>query len=115
MRQPVPLKFAATCPARGHAERGKFEQARQYFDAAFADGFDSLPRDVKWLGALNAAANAAVMLGDLEHSCQLRNLLEPYADRMIANARGALHAGSVAYVLARLAVVCGDNADADQL
>jgi hypothetical protein len=34
---------------------------------------------------------------------------------MIVNARGALHAGSVAYVLARLAAVCGDNAAADEL
>ena len=38
---------------------------------------------------------------------ELRTLLEPYADRMIVNARGALHAGSVAYVLARLAAACG--------
>jgi hypothetical protein len=34
---------------------------------------------------------------------------------MIVNARGALHAGSVAYVLARLAAQCSDNAGADEL
>jgi hypothetical protein len=34
---------------------------------------------------------------------------------MIINARGALHAGSVAYVLARLAGACGDDAAADRL
>ena len=98
-----------------HAERGEIEQARQEFDAAFADGFASLPRDVNWLDALGAAANAAVVLGDLERSHELRTLLAPYADRMIVNARGALHAGSVAYVLARLAAVCADNAAADKL
>jgi tetratricopeptide (TPR) repeat protein len=98
-----------------HAERGEIEQARRDFDAALADGFNSLPRDVNWLDALGAAANAAVVLGDLERSGQLRDLLRPYADRMIVNARGALHAGSVAYLLARLAVVCGDHAAADEL
>jgi DNA-binding SARP family transcriptional activator len=98
-----------------HAERGEIEQARQDFEAALADGFASLPRDVNWLDALGAAANTAVALGDLEHSRELRNLLGPYADRMIVNARGALHAGSVAYALARLAAVCEDNAAADQL
>src|SRR5436309_6252505 len=63
---------------------------------------------------MGAAANAAVLLGDTERCSELRALLEPYADRMIVNARGALHVGSVAYVLARLAVACGDHAAADQ-
>ena len=98
-----------------YAERGEIEQARHQFDAAYADGFASLPQDVNWLDALGAAANAAVVLGDLERSHELRTLLAPYADRMIVNARGALHAGSVAYVLARLAAVCGDSAAADEL
>ncbi len=98
-----------------HAERGEIAQARQEFEAAFADGFASLPRDVNWLDALGAAANAAVVLGDLERSRELRTLLEPHAGRMIVNARGALHAGSVAYVLARLAAACADNPAADEL
>jgi DNA-binding SARP family transcriptional activator len=97
-----------------HAERGELELGRQDFDAAFADGFASLPRDVNWLDAMGAAANAAVLLGDAERSSELRTLLEPYADRTIVNARGSLHAGSVAYVLARLAAAAGDNAAADQ-
>jgi tetratricopeptide (TPR) repeat protein len=97
-----------------HAERGNIEQAHRDFDAALADGLDSLPRDVNWLDALNAAANTAVLLGDVEHARELRLLLDPYANRMIVNARGALHVGSVAYVLARLAVACGDHAAADQ-
>jgi hypothetical protein len=98
-----------------HAERGEIEQARQEFEGAFADGFASLPQDVNWLDALGAAANAAVALRDLERSHELRTLLEPYADRMIVNARGALHTGSVAHVLARLAAACGDTAAADPL
>jgi DNA-binding SARP family transcriptional activator len=98
-----------------HAERGEAEQARRDFEAAFADGFGSLPRDVNWLDTLGAAANAAVLLGDIERCTELRVLLEPYAERMIVNARGALHVGSVAYVLARLAAACGDDAAADRL
>src|SRR5436305_5323965 len=93
-----------------HAERGEIKRAREDFHAALADGFASLPRDVNWLDALNAAAHVTVLLGDLEHARELRILLDPYADRMIVNARGALHAGSVAYVLARLAAACGDDA-----
>ena len=98
-----------------HAERGEFDHAQRQFAAALADGFVSLPRDVNWLDTLNAAAHAALLLGDLEHARELRPLLEPYADRMIVNARGAMHAGSVAYPLARLAAACDDTAAADRL
>ena len=97
-----------------HAERGETDQARGEFEAAVADGFASLPRDVNWLDALGAAANAAVLLGDLQRCAELCALLQPYADRMIVNARGALHVGSVAYVLARLAGACGHDAAADR-
>ena len=98
-----------------HAERGELEQARADLDAAVADGLHTLPRDVNWLAALSSAANASVLLGDVDRALELRALLEPYAARMVVTARGASHAGSVAYLLARLAAVCGDHAAADEL
>ena len=42
-------------------------------------------------------------------------LLAPYDTRMIVTASGSSHWGSVAYLLARLAAGCGDNAAADEL
>lgn len=98
-----------------HAERGEFDEARRDFDAAVADGLSTLPRDVNWLAALSSAVEACVLLGDVAHAHELRALLGPYATRMVVTARGASHAGSVAYLLARLAALCGDNAAADLL
>lgn len=43
------------------------------------------------------------------------SLLEPYATRTVVAARGASHGGSVAYLIARLAAVCGDHAAADRM
>jgi hypothetical protein len=97
------------------AERGELDQAHEDFEAAYADGFASLPRDVNWLDALSCAANACVLLADVDRARELRALLEPYAEHMIVNARGSLHAGSVAYPLARLAAACGDRLSADKL
>jgi hypothetical protein len=98
-----------------HAERGELEQARDDFELAYADGFTSLPRDVNWLDAVGVATNACVMLADVDRARELGALLKPYADRVVVNARGALHAGSVAYLLARLAATCGDHPSAAEL
>jgi DNA-binding SARP family transcriptional activator len=98
-----------------HAERGEREQARQDFEAAIADGFSSLPRDVNWLAALASAAEACVLLEDVERARELRALLDPYADRMMVTARGASHGGSAAYYAARVAALEGDSAAADRL
>jgi hypothetical protein len=98
-----------------HAERGELDTARRDFEAAVAGGLSTLPRDVNWLAALASAAEACVLLGDTARAQELRALLEPYDTRMVVTARGASHAGSVAYLLARLAVLCGDDDAADQL
>ncbi|MGB0092598.1 MAG: hypothetical protein WBP81_08705, partial [Solirubrobacteraceae bacterium] len=98
-----------------HAERGELEEARRDFDAAVADGLSTLPRDVNWLAALSSAVEACVLLEDTQRAQELRVLLAPYDTRMIVTARGSSHWGSVAYLLARLAAVCGDNASADEL
>jgi DNA-binding SARP family transcriptional activator len=98
-----------------HAERGELDQARLDFDAAVADGLSTLPRDVNWLAALTSATHACVILADLARAQELRALLEPYATRMAVTARGASHGGSVAYLLARLAALCGNHATAEQM
>ncbi len=98
-----------------HAERGEIDQARRDFDAAVADGLSTLPRDVNWLAAMASAVEACVVLEDLRRARELRALLDPYGARMVVTARGSSHGGSVAYLLARLAAVCGDAAAADRL
>ena len=98
-----------------HAERDEFDHAREDFEAAIADGLSTLPRDVNWLAALTSATEACVLLEDLARARELRALLEPYAKRMVATARGASCGGSVAYLLARLAALCGDLDAADQM
>jgi hypothetical protein len=98
-----------------HGERGELDQAREDFEIAVGDGLETLPRDVNWLAALASAAEACVLLEDAERARELRRLLEPYATRMVVTARGASHAGSVAYFAARAAGLLGDVAGADQL
>ncbi len=98
-----------------HAERGEPDAARRHFEAALAHGLDAIPRDVNWLASLASAAGACVLLGDADRAHELRALLEPYAHLMVVTARGAHHGGSVAYLLARLAVTCGDHAAAARL
>jgi hypothetical protein len=98
-----------------HGERGELDEARSDFERAVADGLETLPRDVNWLAALASAVEACVLLGDTECGRQLRTLLEPYAARMVVTARGASHAGSVAYFAARAAALSGDAAGADGL
>jgi tetratricopeptide (TPR) repeat protein len=98
-----------------HATRGEMEEARRDFDAALADGFATIPRDVNWLASLASASEACVLLGDIERGIELRTLFAPYATRMVVNARGSSHAGSVAFQLAQLAALCGDIAEADRL
>jgi DNA-binding SARP family transcriptional activator/tetratricopeptide (TPR) repeat protein len=98
-----------------HAEREELDQAREDFESAVADGLSTLPRDVNWLAALTSATEACVLIGDLARARELRTLLEPYATRMAVTARGASHGGSVAYLIARLAALCGDHTTADQM
>jgi hypothetical protein len=98
-----------------HAEREELDQARDDFEAAIADGLSTLPRDVNWLAALTSATEACVLLEDLTRARELRTLLAPYATRMAVTARGASHGGSVAYLIARLAALCGDQTAADQM
>jgi DNA-binding SARP family transcriptional activator len=98
-----------------HGERGELDDARRDFESAVADGLQTLPRDVNWLAALASAVEACVLLGDTERASQLRALLEPHAARMVVTARGASHAGSVAYFAARAAALSGDAKAADDL
>ena len=98
-----------------HAARGELEEARRDFDAALSDGFATIPRDVNWLASLTSAAEACVLLGDVERAGELRALLAPYATRMVVTARGSSHGGSVAFQLAQLAALCDDVAEADRL
>jgi DNA-binding SARP family transcriptional activator len=97
------------------AERGEWDQARRDFEAAVAGGLSILPRDVNWLAALASAVEACALLNDTARARELRTLLEPHASRMIVTARGASHGGSVAYLLGRLAALCGDNKAADRM
>jgi len=98
-----------------HAERGEMDEARRDFEAAVADGFASLPRDVNWIAALASAVEACVLLEDVERARELQVLLEPYSARISVTARGASHGGSVAYYAARAAALGGDHAAADRL
>ena len=97
------------------AERGDLAAARRDFEEAIGDGLSTLPRDVNWIAALASASEACILLGDADRARELRALLAPYARRMVVTARGASHAGSVAYKPARLAALCGDAAAADGL
>jgi hypothetical protein len=97
-----------------HAERGETDASRRNLEAALDGGVAAVPRDVNWLASMASAVQACAKLGDTRLAQELHLELVPYADRMAVSARGACHGGSVAYLLALLAVACGDAADAER-
>ena len=112
-RGPAIRSYSATF-AWVHAERGEVAAARRRLGTALGDGVATLPRDANWLAAMASIAQACARLGDAELARELHAALAPFADRTAVAARGALQAGSVAYLLARLAATYGDVAAAER-
>jgi hypothetical protein len=94
---------------------GREDEARRELDDQKRLGYPrGWPRDTNWLSALKELSEAVMLLEDREVGAEIEELLEPFADRMVASARSFMMMGSVAGALARLADLRGDKALAIQ-
>ena len=89
------------------ANRGDIEAARLGFDDLAADGFRDIERDEHWLTSMSTLAELAFHLGDAARGEELRALLAPYADRIVAHDLLRTVSGSVHTVLGQLSTLVG--------
>ncbi len=97
--------------AFAHCHCGSGDESRRLFEHAFAEGFESLPRDTAWLHAICVYAELAGEFGHRSATEALFNLLEPWRGQFGANAVIAI--GPVAQALGGLAAAMGRFNDAD--
>ena len=98
-----------TAPASRGCSRTRAEpdEARAQIDWVAADDFARLGDDMNRLAALAELAQAMQVLADPTHAAGVHERLAPYADRNIANGRGAAGYGSAAHHLAVLEALLG--------
>ena len=90
-------------------EAGDLDSARAELETLAVRDFEDLPRDGNFLTAACLLAHTAARVGDLPRAALLRQMLQPYADRYIVIAAGAVALGSVDLPLAALARALGDT------
>ena len=89
------------------AETGRADEARAILDDFAASGFEGIPLDGIWLGAVAYLAETAAAIGDPTHAAALHDMLQPYADRNVAVGLSATCTGSAARHLGLLAGLLG--------
>ncbi len=89
------------------AETGRVDEARAILDDFAASGFEGIPLDGIWLGAVAYLAETAAAIGDPTHAAALHDMLQPYADRNVAVGLSATCTGSAARHLGLLAGLLG--------
>jgi DNA-binding SARP family transcriptional activator len=94
------------------AARGDHDRAREMLDWIATDNFARLRDDMNRLPALCEMAQAMALVGDARHAADVYELLAPYADRNVINARAAYGYGSASHHLGVLAALLGDDARA---
>jgi tetratricopeptide (TPR) repeat protein len=99
--------------AAAYAEMGREADARETLERLAARGFDDIPRDWAWLGALSHLAMTCTILRDTARAAILYEKLRPYAARHAAPAT-AIYQGPVSHYLGILAATLGRYDEAAQ-
>jgi hypothetical protein len=110
---PKVLLFRAG-PAWIAAELGNREEAEAELHAFSRSGFDSVPRDMNWLGTMTFLSLACAELRDVEAAEHLLPLLSPFKERFAILGHATVSLGSVASHLARLEAILGNWQTAQQ-
>lgn len=90
------------------------EAERVEFERVASRGFESIPRDAGWLGAIVSLAEVAADLGDRRRCDELYGLLLPFAERNVVVGAATVCFGPVARALGILASALGRHADAER-
>jgi DNA-binding NarL/FixJ family response regulator len=113
MYQDLAARFPAmpvfrACLAAALAEAARPEEAQAEIERVAADELAALPRDLVWSLSLSMLAFTCHQLGNATRAADVRERLEPYADRNIVIGRvGALCLGPAAYYLGLLDLTLG--------
>src|SRR5262249_25953698 len=94
------------------AAQGRHDEARQHLAWLAEDDFARVRDDMNRLAALVEMAQAITLLDAPTHAAGVLERLEPYADRYVANGRGAAGYGSAAFHVANLNAVLGRDHEA---
>lgn len=110
-----PLHWVRSFTARALVAVGRVEEARAVFEELARQGFDSVPRNIRWPCSIVEIAHLCADLRDADRAAALIPLLEPTLGRHGLIPVSMCYAGPVSLALARLADVCGDTDRADAL
>jgi tetratricopeptide (TPR) repeat protein len=99
--------------AAAYAEMGREADARETLERMAARGFDDIPRDWAWLGALSHLAMTCAILDDTARAAILYERLRPYTARHVAPAT-SMYQGPVSHFLAILAATLARYDEAAQ-
>ena len=91
------------------AEMGRLQEAREQLTLWSADRCRRIPRDSNWLFGVTCLAEIPAHLGEPGPSCELYDLLAPYADRVASTSYGGVSTGSIEHFLGVLAQALGDH------
>ena len=94
------------------AGQGRHAEAREQLEWLAHNDFERLGDDMNRLAALAEMAQAMTLLDDPTHAAGVLERLKPYADRYVANGRGAAGYGSAAHHIATLTALLGEPAEA---
>jgi tetratricopeptide (TPR) repeat protein len=91
------------------AETGRIDDAQANFEVFAESRFQSIPRDMNWLGTMLLLSTACARLRHAEWARALLELLHPYRDRFAVLGYSAIFMGAVAAHIGRLAAISGDR------
>jgi tetratricopeptide (TPR) repeat protein len=95
-----------------YCELERYDEARDAFAPAAADGFASIPRDPVWSSAMTMAAEVAAVLEEPASAAVLMEKLEPFAGSFAHN--GCTTFGAVDRYLGMLAATLGRGDEAER-
>ncbi|MDH5672619.1 MAG: AAA family ATPase [Myxococcales bacterium] len=115
MAQKFPLPIVWHCGLlAAYAATGQEQAARRELERYAANDFRTVRNDHNYLGAHGLLAYVACEVGTPAHAAKLRELLAPYAGRVIIFGLGGYSGGVVQRVLGELSLASGELERAEQ-
>jgi DNA-binding winged helix-turn-helix (wHTH) protein/tetratricopeptide (TPR) repeat protein len=109
-----PVQFVQSLAGRALYAVGRKDEARQVFEELAGEGFDRIPRNIRWYATITEGSFLCAELGDAGRAEELCALLEPHAEQH-AMLSCFLYCGPIAHCLARLHETLGRLERASEL
>ncbi len=109
---PNVFRLFRAAPAWAAAEFGETQSAREHLKFFADSAFETIPKDMNWLGSLTILAMASAELEEVAWSAHLYEMLRPYAHRCAVLGYNVIFLGSIATHVAGLGSVCGRHGEA---